>query len=235
MRTNAGLILVLLAMAAAVIVLVSNGDGTIGGLSADDFAQGSYLAVICVVLGASVLASARMNASAALKAAGLWGLGFVVLIGLYAYRGELREIGDRMLAEILPGHAIEIAGADGRTVMVARADDRHFSVMANVDGRSVRFLVDTGATMVAIDRKTASDLGYDPDQLSYRDLVWTANGTARSAPITIDSLKIGDIERRNVRAAVLDAGGDGNNLLGMSFLGTLSRFEFQGSRLVLKD
>ncbi|KAB0681894.1 retropepsin-like aspartic protease family protein [Aureimonas leprariae] len=234
-RDNAGLVVILTIIVVVVAALMLNDGGAIGSLDPGEFARGSYLSIIAVVLGGSVLAAARHNIPAAMRAFGFWALAFVGLIGLYAYRDEFREIGDRVLAEVIPGHAIEVAGGDGRTVMVARSDDDHFHVDAKVDGETVRFLVDTGATTVAIDRATASRLGYDISDESFTDWVQTANGVARSAPVTIASLKIGGIERRNVRAAVMGEGGSGSNLLGMSFLGTLSSFDFQGSKLVLTD
>ena len=235
MRGDRALIVILAIIAVMVLVLVFDGDGRIGSLPADDFASVGYLGAIAAVLGLGVLASARADLPAALKAAGVWIGGFRLLIALYAYRGEFREVGDRMLAEIVPGHAISVAGSDGRTVMVARGDDNHFHIDADVDGRTVGFLVDTGASTVAIDRGTAAALGFDVSEAAFTDRVQTANGTARSAPIVIPSVRVGGIERRNVRAAVMDAGGDGINLLGMSFLGTLSSFDFQGERLVLTD
>jgi aspartyl protease family protein len=235
MRSDRTLIVVLAALGVLALVLVLDGDGLVGSLTTDQFANVGYLAVIGVVLAGGAVAAARSNLSGAVRSVLFWAAGFAVLIGLYAYRGEFREIGDRMLAEIVPGHAVEVAGTGGRTVMVMRADDEHFTVNAEVDGTAVTFLVDTGASTVALDRATASRLGYEVSDASFTTLVQTANGTARSAPIVIASLRVGDIERRNVRAAVMDRGGDGVNLLGMSFLGTLSSLDFQGSRLVLTD
>ena len=65
--------------------------------------------------------------------------------------------------------------------------------------------------------------------------VMTANGPARAAPVKLAYVKIGDIVRENVQAAVMDRDGDGLSLLGMSFLGTLSSFDFRGERLTLTD
>ncbi|GGD86694.1 aspartic protease [Aureimonas endophytica] len=235
MRSNRFLLVILAAIALLAGLLVLSGGAPIAGFAADDIARGGYLAVIAAVLGVGVLARARLDLGATARAALFWIAGFVVLIGLYAYRAELREVGDRIVAALVPGHAISVAGARGPAEMVMRADDGHFHVTAEVNGERVRFLVDTGASMMALDRATARRLGFDADGIAFTMVVQTANGTARAAPVMLDRVRIGGIERRNVRAAVMDGGGDGIALLGMSFLGTLSSVEFRDGRLILAD
>ena len=63
----------------------------------------------------------------------------------------------------------------------------------------------------------------------------TANGMATAANVTLDSIKIGAIERRNIRAMVAKDGRMAGSLLGMNFLNTLSGFSVRGDRLVLSD
>ena len=234
MRRGNLLILVLVLMAAVVGVLMLNDGSRILGLDEDAFAHLARRAILLLVIGAGVILAFRSNVGGALKAMVVWALAFVVLIGLYSFRGELREIGDRMLAELIPGHVITVAG-DGTQVRVLQADDAHFHVDAVVNGKSVSFLVDTGASLVALDRGTAEGLGIDVASLGFTTRVMTANGPARAAPVKLAYVKIGDIVRENVQAAVMDRDGDGLSLLGMSFLGTLSSFDFRGERLTLTD
>ena len=92
-----------------------------------------------------------------------------------------------------------------------------------------------GASVVALGRDVAERIGIDTASLRYDARIQTANGIAAAAPIVIDSLRVGSIERRNVRAMVTDGPGLGLSLLGMSFLGTLSSFDFRGDRLILTD
>ncbi|GGD16565.1 retropepsin-like aspartic protease family protein [Aureimonas glaciei] len=235
MRDSRLLILLLAIIGVVLAVLVLNDDGMVGGLPEGQFADAAYMSVWGLVLASSVFFVFRGNLTGALKGIAIYALGFVVLIGLYGYRGELREVGDRIMAELLPGHVIAVAGGDGNQFMVMRADDDHFHVSAEVDGRTVEFLVDTGASVVALDRRAAAAIGVDIAGLDYSGRVMTANGTARAAPLTLGTVRIGDIERANVQAVVMDRDDDGLSLLGMSFLGTLSSFEFRGERLVLTD
>lgn len=233
MRGNGFLILILVLIAVVVGVLVLNDGGRIAGLSDDDFGQGAYAGIWGLVISAGLFGVFRSNLAGAIKGLLTWTLAFVVLIGLYSFRQEFREIGDRMLAELIPGHVITVAG-DGTQVRVLRADDAHFHVDAVVNGKSVSFLVDTGASLVALDRGTAESLGIDVASLGFTTRVMTANGPARAAPVKLAYVKIGDIVRENVQAAVMDSD-DGLSLLGMSFLGTLSSFDFRGERLTLTD
>ena len=234
MRGNGFLILVLALIAGVVVLLVLNDGGRIGGLSDDDFGQSAYAGIWALVIAASLFGVLRTNLAGAAKSLLAWLLAFALLIGLYSYRAELREVGDRMLAELIPGHVITVAG-DGTQVRVLRADDAHFHVDAVVNGRNVSFLVDTGASLVALDRGTAAAIGIDVGALGFTTRVMTANGPARAAPVRLSYIKIGDIVRENVQAAVMDSEGDGLSLLGMSFLGTLTSFDFRGERLTLTD
>ena len=235
MRDSRLLFLLLVLIAITVAILVFNDDGMVAGLQEGQFAEGAYMAVWGLVLASGMVFVFRGNFAGALKSLAIYALGFIALIGLYGYRGEFRQIGDRIIAELVPGHVIDVAGAEGNQVMVMRADDDHFHVSAQVDGKSVRFLVDTGASVVALDRRAAASIGIDIDGLSYSGRVMTANGIARSAPVTLGTVRIGDIERANVQAVVMDRDDDGISLLGMSFLGTLSSFDFRGEKLVLSD
>ena len=192
-----------------------------------------YLGVWAALLASSVFVLFRYRLGEALRAIVIWATAFLVLIGGYAYRDEFGAVRDRIMAELWPGYAVT-SGSAGE-VMAVRADDRHFHVDAMVNGRPVSFLVDTGASVIAIDRDVARRLGIDPDRLVYSSRIRTANGVAQAADVTLDTVRIGDIERRNVRAVVTEGSGIGTSLLGMSFLGTLGSFEFRGDRLIMRD
>ncbi|KQT57323.1 hypothetical protein ASG54_12100 [Aureimonas sp. Leaf460] len=226
-------------IALAGLVLVGNDlwndGGRIAGLSSDEAGQIFYLGIWGSVIAAGALFAFRRDARGMARNAAIWALAFVVLIGLYAFRGEFGEVRDRIIAELIPGHAIALSGSDGRQVAVVRAGDDHFHVQAEVNGRSLSFLVDTGASMIALDRATARSMNLDPGDGAFTARVSTANGIARAAMIRLDEVRIGEIVRRNVPAAVMEQEGEGLGLLGMSFLGQLSSFEFRGNRLILTD
>lgn len=120
-----------------------------------------------------------------------------------------------------------------REVRLRANDSGHFVFKASIDGRPVTFMADTGATMVVLTFDDAERLGLSPQSLEFSGRAQTANGVSRMAPVTLDRVEINDITLRDVPAAVAEQGALGINLLGMSFLSKLTRFEMQGSELVL--
>ncbi len=116
---------------------------------------------------------------------------------------------------------------------ISKAADGHYWAEANVDGHEVRFLVDTGASAVALTAEDARRLGIDPATLSYNYTVATANGQARAAQIRLASISVGQARVDNVDAYVLDRGLE-TSLLGMTYLGRLSQFEATKTNLILR-
>jgi aspartyl protease family protein len=115
-----------------------------------------------------------------------------------------------------------------------KADTRgHFFLEAAINERPATFMADTGATVVVLTHDEAARVGLFPQHLSFNARVQTANGVARAAPVTLDRVRIEEITVRNVAALVAEKGALDTNLLGMSFLGRLKRFQMQGSELIL--
>ena len=106
---------------------------------------------------------------------------------------------------------------------------------AQVNGRTIEVMVDTGASIVALTWEDAERAGIyvRPSEFTHR--VNTANGTARVAPVTIEAISIGGITVRDVRAAVSEPGKLSGTLLGMTFLGRLSRAELRRGTLILEE
>ncbi len=119
------------------------------------------------------------------------------------------------------------------TAGIAKSADGHFWAEGDVNGRTVRFLVDTGATAVALTPKDAEKLGFRAEDLNYGSSVLTAAGKTRAAPVKLVSISVGGAKLENVDAVVIEQGLDAS-LLGMSYLGRLSRFEATRTRLVLQ-
>jgi aspartyl protease family protein len=113
-----------------------------------------------------------------------------------------------------------------------RANDGHFYADIEVNGRTVRFLIDTGATSVALSPGDARRVGLDPDALDYTRTVSTANGRVMVAPVRLGRMQLGPILLEDVPAHV-NPGMTAGSLLGMSFLGRLSRVAIEGDTLVL--
>jgi aspartyl protease family protein len=127
------------------------------------------------------------------------------------------------------------APVDSRSVIVPRDPRGHFEVDARVDGRRLNFMIDTGASVIALTADNAATLGIHPAEREYTVLVKTANGTVRAAPVELDRVEIEDITVRDVSAIVLPDGALSDNLLGMSFLSRLHRWEFADGKLVLEQ
>ncbi len=120
-------------------------------------------------------------------------------------------------------------------VEIAAARNGHFFTEAEIDGRPINIMVDTGATMVALSYEDAERAGIYVNASDFTHSVSTANGRARIAPVMLQSVSIGDITVRDVPAAVSEPGRLRTSLLGMSFLGRLSRFDMRSGLLVLQD
>ncbi len=119
----------------------------------------------------------------------------------------------------------------GRVVLQAGRTG-HFEVNANINDSRIKLIADTGATYVALRFEDADSLGLT-DDLKYTGRARTANGVTKVAPVMLQSIQIGDIEVKNVKAFVHEEGALHISLLGMSFIGRLERFEMSGRQLVL--
>lgn len=134
-----------------------------------------------------------------------------------------------------PAAATAPQPVDSRSVTLSRNAQGHFQTDARIDGRRLTFMVDTGASVIALTADSAASLGIHPAINAYTAGVRTANGVVRAAPVELNMVEIEDITVRNVAAMVLPEGALSDNLLGMSFLSRLHRWEFAGGKLVLEQ
>lgn len=121
----------------------------------------------------------------------------------------------------------------GETLVIPPGRGGHYAVDAQINGREIGMLVDTGATLVALSREDAEEIGIAAFQLDYSGRVATANGTARAARVILDEIALGDIVVRDVSAVVIDAP-LATSLLGMSFLSRLGGFTVKDGKLILR-
>jgi aspartyl protease family protein len=121
-----------------------------------------------------------------------------------------------------------------RSMTIEPGQGGHFSVEAEVDGRHMEFLVDTGASVIALREQDAARLGIHPTLREYTANVATANGIVHAAPVELNVVEVGSLSVRNVAALVLPDDVLGQNLLGMSFLSRV-RWEHRDGRLVLEQ
>ncbi|MEJ0011829.1 MAG: TIGR02281 family clan AA aspartic protease [Bauldia sp.] len=120
-----------------------------------------------------------------------------------------------------------------RTVTIGADDKGHFATEAAIDGRTLAMVVDTGATKVVLSEKAARDLGIEPRPGDYIARVQTANGIIPAAPVSLGVLSVGNVAVQDVAAVVVKGDALELNLLGMSFLSRLTKFEAGDGQLVL--
>jgi len=137
--------------------------------------------------------------------------------------------------ETVAAASVQVPSSSGRSVTIARDRRGHFQVEARVDGRRLDFMVDTGASVIALTASDAKRLGIFPSFNDYKAQVRTANGTVKAAPVTLGSVDVGGLIVRNVPALVMPENALGENLLGLAYLTRLKRFEYAGGKLVLEN
>jgi len=125
------------------------------------------------------------------------------------------------------------ANNNGRSVVI-KSDRGHYWTDARIDGRRIAFMIDTGATQIALRESDAASLGYRPRTSDYTVRVSTANGEGRAARIELTRVEVGDITVRDVTALVVPDNALNVNLLGMSFLSRVRWTQDRG-QLVLEQ
>lgn len=214
----------------AILVLIAAHGGSVGPLSTDDFGSLAYKIALLVFLAAAAATLFRERMAQAVLAALLWVVvGLLLVIG-YTYRYELKDVSERVMAELVPGHVI----SHGRTVEVARGSGGEFALAAQINGGRVHMVLDTGASSVVLTQDDAKAAGLPLDLLSYSVSIDTANGRTRAAPVTLDRIAVGGLEERSVDALVVQPSQLHTSLLGMSFLNRLQSWQVSGDRLILK-
>jgi aspartyl protease family protein len=128
-----------------------------------------------------------------------------------------------------------MAAASRGSAVIPRDRRGHFQVDGRVDGRRIAFMVDTGASVIALTTADAAALGIHPAQREFSVAMSTANGTVRAAPVRLDMVEIGGVVVRDVAAVVMPDMALSENLLGMSFLSRLRHFEYAEGKLVLEQ
>jgi aspartyl protease family protein len=122
----------------------------------------------------------------------------------------------------------------GRSLVIERDRGGHFQVNGRVGGARMDFLVDTGASVIALTMRDANRIGVFPAPVSFTAPVRTANGIINAAPIRLASVDIGGLVVHNVQALVMPEAVLQENLLGMSYLSQLTRFEYKSGKLLLE-
>src|SRR3954463_5053120 len=223
---------VLIGVALALILMIARHDQEpFGRLSTDDLGSLAYHVALVVFIGGAVLMMVRERPSAALEAALFWVVVGFLLVFAYTYRGELRAVGERVMAQLMPGHA---AMRSERAVEIVRGRGGDFQVAAQINGTRIAMALDTGASAVVLTQEAAKAAGLPLEFLTYTVQMETANGRARAASVTLDRLVVGGIIERSVPALIAQPGQLRTSLLGMSFLNRLESWEVRGDKLMMR-
>jgi aspartyl protease family protein len=227
----------LFGLAAIVVVAILAFIIVDSGFATEDLDMPRLVALlgILVFVGAGIIGR-QMRTWQVVRAMLVWTLIIVVVAGVYASRDHLAGFAGRLVGALVPGVPVSgrLAGeANPDSVVITRSGDGHFAVRTAVDGVPTTMLIDTGASFVTLSHRDAQRAGIDPEVLDFGIPIRTANGTMQAATVILDSLSVGSIEQKNIRALVAPRGSLNQSLLGMSFLDALHSYAISGDRMVL--
>jgi aspartyl protease family protein len=191
----------------------------------NDLMLGGVYILMAIMLVLGTLMARREPLAKLLTIALAWIVIFAAGFILFTFRDDFGYLAQRLKAE-----AVGSPISEGSETRIPMAIDGHFWVHAQLNGRDVKFLVDSGATMTTIDRDTANDVGV---RVSPRadEFVRTGNGIIRVSSGRADELRVGEIVRHDVGLQIAD--NDDLNVLGMNYLSSLSRWGVEGRWLIL--
>ncbi|HHW33585.1 MAG TPA: TIGR02281 family clan AA aspartic protease [Paracoccus solventivorans] len=187
-----------------------------------DPARLAYLTLLLLALGAFVVVEFRRDAGSTLRAVLAWGLIFLAAIGAAGLWQDISR-------DVMPRQSM----LDPMRIEVPLGPDGHFHLTAELNGAPVRFIVDTGASALALSTRDARRAGIDLERLVYAGQARTANGIVPTATVRLDRVAIGDILDENVPAMVIQADID-RSLMGMDYLRRFARVSFEGDSMILE-
>lgn len=161
-----------------------------------------------------------------------------IMIGLGTFMAQMADKMSSASATSAPPTTVAVATmapAGGRSLSIPRDGRGHFQTEGRIDGQRMGFMVDTGASVVALNETSAARFGLRPSRSAYNATVTTANGTIKAARTRIAMLEVGGLIVRDVDAMVLPDAALSENLLGLSFLSRLKRFEYSNGQMVLEQ
>jgi aspartyl protease family protein len=127
------------------------------------------------------------------------------------------------------------ASAGTRSINIPRDFRGHFATEGRIEGQRIAFMIDTGASVIALNESSAARFGFRPVPNQYTTTVSTANGTIKAARTRLAMVEVGGLIVRDVDAMVLPDEALSENLLGLSFLSKLKRFEYANGMMVLEQ
>jgi len=190
-------------------------------MDSDMIARLAYLGLLLTAVGGYVIVEFRGRMGQALRTAAAWGLIVVGLMAGYGLWNDLRT-------DILPRQAV----VEGDEIRLPRSADGHYYLTLSINGTKVPFMVDTGASQVVLTLSDAARLGFAAQDLLFIGEARTANGTVRTARVTLTDVHLGP-HRDDRLTAMVNEGDLDISLLGMSYLGRY-RIEIDGGQMILR-
>ena len=187
--------------------------------------------VVCIVLLLSSLAARRLPLGYVAKAAFAWIAIFAALFAIFSFRFEFQAVWERVKADISGTAGQSVSGEE---ITIRRQDDGHYWLQVDVNGKPVRFMIDSGATTTAVNANTARETGIEVDANGYPVFLNTANGSVAAQRGIIQSLKIGTHEIGQHNVVVSESFGD-TNVLGMNFLDSMQSWKVEANVMTLKQ
>ena len=201
----------------------------IENLSSSDQQSFLYSVLLLVFLVSGIIFRREIALSQALKYLALWTLIAFIGIGLYAYRYEFSDFKERMVEAISP---TTVRVNEKGELVINLSSDGHFYIDVKINNVPMRFMIDTGASDIVIDKIQAQKIGINLQDLIFNKRYETANGASYGAGVILEEVQVGNAKFTNIRASVNSAE-LGMPLLGMSFLRQFKKYEFYQDRLVL--
>ncbi|MDP5334735.1 MAG: TIGR02281 family clan AA aspartic protease [Paracoccaceae bacterium] len=191
-------------------------------MDGNDLGRLTYLILLGAVIVFWFVVQNRQSLGKTMQQALVWGLLFLGVIAAFGLWSDIRQT-------VRPTQSV--ISSEGR-IELPRAPDGHYYMTLQVNGADIRFLVDTGASDIYLSRQDAQSAGLDPANLAFIGSAMTANGPVRTAPVRLDSIRIGGIEDRGLRAFV-NEGEMRESLLGMTYLQRFASVEIRQGALIL--
>ena len=191
-------------------------------MTGDNIASLIYLTLLGCAVGGWFFMSGRDNIGKTLQMAMIWGFIFLGVVAGYGLWNDVQRqtAGDQILQ------------LGSGMISVPRQPDGHYYLTLALNGENIRMVVDTGATDMVLSLDDARRAGLDPESLNFIGTANTANGRVRTAPVRLDTVRLGDITDTDVFASVNGGEMDGS-LLGMGYLEKWGRIEISGGELRL--
>jgi len=187
--------------------------------------------VVCILLLMSSLAARRLPLGYVAKAAFAWIAIFAALFAIFSFRFEFKAVWERVKADISGTAGQSVSGNE---ITIRRQDDGHYWLQVDVNGKPVRFMIDSGATTTAVNASTARETGIQVHADGYPVFLSTANGRVTAQRGIIQSFKIGTHEIGQHNVVVSESFGD-TNVLGMNFLDSMQSWKVEGNVMTLKQ